>query len=892
MFFYNLVQWFYRFIRGLAPQPVVAMGGVSVNSSLNILLFAKKRTSQEDDRREVDAQRRRKTTSQGQRERATAPSRDKGKPPASTPPTAPPSYPPGGGGGSYGSTGGTGGFGLPASGGSSGGGFGGGSQMMLLLIGGGLLLLLCIGGFMLFSGGGGLFGGDGNSAETSGIFDQPANQSGGFGNTQQLPNIQQEESQAQTSSSSSSNFAPPKVGEGDETWLVMLYQDADDKILEQDIYVDLNEAERIGSSDNVHIVSQVDRFRAGYSGDGNWTDTRRYYLTYDPDLDRVSSQELMNLGEVNMASGDSLVDFVTWAVESYPADKHVLILSDHGMGWPGGWTDPDPGGRGPDQVALAQSTGDQLFLMELDEALGEIRRQTGIEKLELVGMDACLMGHVEVFDALAPHARYAVASQEVEPALGWAYTGFLASLLADPDVDGSDLGQYIVSSYIDDDQRITDDQARAAWLGRGGFFGLPSALQLSRQIGDDVTLAAVDLQKIPQVMDELNNLAYLLQNDDQRGIAEARNYAQSFTSVFGRKVPPSYLDLGNLAGLIKENTGAAEVRQAADALQASIDEAVILERHGSKKPGATGISIYFPNSQLYRNRTAGAQSYTEVASRFAEESLWDDFLAYHYTGRQFGPADQSLAVPDTAQVVAPGQGDILVSALQASDDEVDIGETVTLSADIEGDNIGYIKFFAGFLDEASNSIYVADTDYLDSGETREVSGVYYPDWGEGPFTLTFDWEPIVFAINDGDRRVTALFEPEVYGASADDAVYSVEGLYTYADGEQFQATMYFNNSDGLMREVFGFTGSGTTGSPREILPSDGDTFTVYEQWLDLNPGGQPAGAVTELGDSLAFGNQQLAWIDLDAAAGTYVVGFLIEDLDGNVYPVYEEVTVN
>ena len=104
--------------------------------------------------------------------------------------------------------------------------------------------------------------------------------------------------------------------------------------------------------------------------------------------------------------------------------------------------------------------------------------------------------------------------------------------------------------------------------------------------------------------------------------------------------------------------------------------------------------------------------------------------------------------------------------------------------------------------------------------------------------------------------------------------------------------MYFNNSDGLMREVFGFTGSGSTGSPREILPSPGDTFTVLEQWLDISPGGQPAGVATELGDSVTFGKQQLAWIDLDAASGPYVVGFLIEDLDGNVYPVYEEVTVN
>ena len=56
-------------------------------------------------------------------------------------------------------------------------------------------------------------------------------------------------------------------------------------------------------------------------------------------------------------------------------------------------------------------------------------------------MDACLMGQLEVFSALAPHARYAVASQETEPALGWAYTSFLDTLTQNPDVTGADLGQ-------------------------------------------------------------------------------------------------------------------------------------------------------------------------------------------------------------------------------------------------------------------------------------------------------------------------------------------------------------------------------------------------------------------------------------------------------------------
>jgi hypothetical protein len=44
-----------------------------------------------------------------------------------------------------------------------------------------------------------------------------------------------------------------------------------------------------------------------------------------------------------MAEGQTLVDFVSWAVETYPADRYALVLSDHGLGWPGGWSDPPAG---------------------------------------------------------------------------------------------------------------------------------------------------------------------------------------------------------------------------------------------------------------------------------------------------------------------------------------------------------------------------------------------------------------------------------------------------------------------------------------------------------------------------------------------------------------------
>jgi hypothetical protein len=691
---------------------------------------------------------------------------------------------------------------------------------------------------------------------------------------------------------------PLPAGEGD-TWLVMLYQDADDKILEEDIYLDLNEAERVGSSDNVHIVAQVDRFRAGYRGDGDWSAAKRFYITYDNDLQRIQSQQLADLGEVNMADSDTLVDFVSWAIETFPADKHALIMSDHGIGWPGGWSDSDSGGSGDRALPLASALGDQLYLMELDNALAEIRARTGLDKLELIGMDACLMGHLEVFSALAPHARYAVASQEVEPALGWAYTGFLQALRQNPNMSGADLSRAIVQSYIEDDQRIVDDQARADFLRQGspmgGLFGMlggPSAAQLTQQLGQGVTLTAVDLAEMPVLIDSVNQFSFDLQTVNQRNVAQARTYAQSFTSPFGTNVPPSYIDLGNFVQLLKRESGSQTLAQSADRVLTALDTAVIAEKHGPKKPGATGVSVYFPNSQLYGSPMTGPQSYTVAARRFADDSLWDDFLTFHYTGRPFELTPAIAVVPERGvEISGPGAEVVSISPVSLSANVAAPGRPILLSADIRGQNIGYVYLFAGFYDQAANAIFIADTDYLESNNTRELNGVYYPVWSEqAEFTMEFEWEPIVFAVNDGVNSVVAHFAPQSYGASFEEAAYTVDGIYTYGDGEGSRpARLYFNN--GFLTQVVGFTGDETAGAPREIVPQTGDTFTILEEWLDLSPQGQPMQVARQAGGTLTFGDQMFTWEELDAAPGNYLVGFVVEDLDGNKYESYEQVRV-
>ncbi len=103
------------------------------------------------------------------------------------------------------------------------------------------------------------------------------------------------------------------------------------------------------------------------------------------------------------------------------------------------------------------------------------------------------------------------------------------------------------------------------------------------------------------------------------------------------------------------------------------------------------------------------------------------------------------------------------------------------------------------------------------------------------------------------------------------------------------ARLYF--SDGVLRQVFGFTGDSDTGAPREIIPQTGDTFTLLEHWLDLDPSGKVVKNATQEGDTLTFGDQTFTWEDLDAAAGEYVVASSSKTWTVMQLPVFTQVTV-
>ncbi|MCR4402388.1 MAG: clostripain-related cysteine peptidase [Firmicutes bacterium] len=232
-------------------------------------------------------------------------------------------------------------------------------------------------------------------------------------------------------------------------WTVMVYMCADNN-LESAAIADLNELEEVGSTGEVNILVQIDRAKGFDKSNGDWTGTRRYYVTRDPnppgsaDYGTVVSPLAPWDGnnaetEVDMADPASLRDFVAWCMASYPAQHYVLVLWDHGDGWTI-WRRPRVA---PRAICLDEESGRALDLDQVRAAL------EGLPRLAVIGFDACLMQMIEVAYEMRGVADIAVGSEGLEPEEGWDYNEALSGLCADPyGTSPWDFAMTVVDSYL------------------------------------------------------------------------------------------------------------------------------------------------------------------------------------------------------------------------------------------------------------------------------------------------------------------------------------------------------------------------------------------------------------------------------------------------------------
>jgi hypothetical protein len=115
-------------------------------------------------------------------------------------------------------------------------------------------------------------------------------------------------------------------------WTVLAYL-AGDNDLEGVLLDDLKEMERVGSRPGtVEILAQLDRAPGGDATGGDWSGTRRYYVTRSATPARLGSKLLADLGDANTGDPALLEDFLSFGTRRFPARATMLVLSNHGSG--------------------------------------------------------------------------------------------------------------------------------------------------------------------------------------------------------------------------------------------------------------------------------------------------------------------------------------------------------------------------------------------------------------------------------------------------------------------------------------------------------------------------------------------------------------------------------
>ncbi len=361
---------------------------------------------------------------------------------------------------------------------------------------------------------------------------------------------------------------------GGKKWTVLFYSAADNN-LEEDLVNDAIELEGIGSNENMDVVLQIDRGKKPSEISGGWAGCRRYHLVGDGDPSKINSPVLADLGQVNMSDPKVLADFITWGIKNYPAENYMLLVSDHGAGWPGACEDVSHNGW--------------MSTPQIREALETAQKATG-EKIDVLGFDACLMASTEVAHELKDSVDYMVASQNIEGVEGWPYSKIFKSGVVEK------LQQALNTRF----NLSPEDVAKKIVADSEGFPSID-------------TLSAFDLSKAKELTAATDNFAKLMLKTDVP-METIRNIAAETKTFYGYKDQYDFAERIIGSADIKDE----KLKDAARDMISSIQKLVIAEYHSKEFEGSHGVSLEIsPN---------GGRKSNYKHLMLAKETKWDEAM--------------------------------------------------------------------------------------------------------------------------------------------------------------------------------------------------------------------------------------------------------------------------
>lgn len=357
----------------------------------------------------------------------------------------------------------------------------------------------------------------------------------------------------------SASAAPP----GEAKWTIMVYMSGDND-LENYVVPDIEtELAPTGSSVEVQVVALVDRIPGFDTSYDDWQTTKLFHVTQG--MTAAPENAVADWGERNMGDPQTLIEFVTWAKASYPADHYALYFWGHGSNWH------------PGHVMRDDTNADTLEYHEMKAAL------PAIGFIDMVGYDGCNMAAIEVQLLWHGHASALTHSQEWVGAEGIQYDLVLPQLAADPDMSADELA--VASS-----QSATSDKTWSAVVVDSRFETLLRAV-------DEWSIALLD------------------------GLPQYRiNYKQAFTATRSFWRAPADKDLYDMAYEIHRLVNDQDIKDRSQDVMDAVEAVVLHERHVKTYADVHGITIY----QKVSHRDMDYAYYLTLD--FARQTSWDDFL--------------------------------------------------------------------------------------------------------------------------------------------------------------------------------------------------------------------------------------------------------------------------
>jgi hypothetical protein len=334
--------------------------------------------------------------------------------------------------------------------------------------------------------------------------------------------------------------------------------------------------QKVGSTDHLNVVVQWASQEA--------SDTKRLLVAKDVNATTVTSPVVQDLPVVDMGDKQTLLDFITWGVQSYPADHYFVVVWDHGAGWH--LLSPKPAMQTND-ISFDERSGHHITTEELGTVMGQAAQLMG-HKVDIYGSDACMMSMVEVAQEMAPSVGTFIGSEETEPGAGWPYDIFLSSWAANPAAKPGDIGKYLVDAY------------HTYYTAQGTA---------------SATMAAIDMEQLPGLLLSISTLKDKLMAKSSLSVVATAAAASS------RYTYSDYVDLSDAVDNIRAALDKSDEAQVAlDNISQMIKTTVIANSTTGIK--ANGISIWWPTD------SSGLSSYGDryKGLKFDQAVHWSDFL--------------------------------------------------------------------------------------------------------------------------------------------------------------------------------------------------------------------------------------------------------------------------